>query len=80
MKAKDERPAAVVGDSLSSLEMMLIDEYLQEKGYPSVKSLCKLEEHEAKRLMMEACRFASLKLAEIESRHEFRKEIHYEEK
>jgi hypothetical protein len=60
------------------LEMMFIDEYLQGKGYASIKELCNLPEDEAKQLMIDACRFASGKLAEIESRAGFQQKIHYE--
>ena len=61
------------------LEMMLIDEYLQTQGYASIKELCHLPEDEVKKLLIAACRFASLNLAEIESRARFNKEIHQEE-
>jgi hypothetical protein len=60
------------------LEMMFIDEYLKSKGYHSLKDMCHLPEAEAKTIMMQACKYASLKLAEIESRAQFRKEIHGE--
>jgi hypothetical protein len=62
------------------LEMMLIEEYLQTQGFSSIKDLCHLPEEEAKKLLIAACRFAALNLAEIESRAKFRREIHYEEK
>lgn len=62
------------------LETMLIDEYLQRKGFASIKELCNLPENEAKKLLIEACRFASLKLAEIESRARFRTELHVQDK
>jgi len=58
------------------LEAMFLDEFLQSKGFSSIKDLCKLPENEAKRIMIDACRFASLKLAEIEARSQFKKEIH----
>jgi len=61
-----------------SLEMLLIDEFLKEKGYGSIKELCHLPENEAKQLMIDACKFASSKLAEIESKAGFQKKIHYE--
>jgi len=59
----------------SALEKNLIQEYLQEKGY-SLESLHQLPKDEAHRLMREACTYASLKLAEVESRARFREEIH----
>lgn len=60
----------------SALERKLIEEYLKEKGY-SLKDLRALPEEEAHRLMREACRYASLKLAEVESRAQMRREIHH---
>ena len=62
----------------ASLEMLLIDEFLKEKGYGSIKELCHLPENEAKQLMIDACKSASSKLAEIESKAGFQKKIHYE--
>jgi hypothetical protein len=59
----------------SALEKNLIQEYLQVKGY-SLESLHLLPKDEAQRLMREACTYASLKLAEVESRARFREEIH----
>jgi hypothetical protein len=52
----------------------------KSKGLSSIKELCKLPENEAKKLMIDSCRFASLKLAEIESRSQFKKEIHVQDK
>jgi hypothetical protein len=59
----------------SALEKNLIQEYLQEKGY-TLEDLHQLPKEEAHRLMREACTYASLKLAEVESRARFREEIH----
>lgn len=59
----------------SALEKNLIEEYLQEKGH-SLESLHRLPKDAAQRLMREACTYASLKLAEVESRARFRDEIH----
>lgn len=58
----------------SALERKLINEYLQSKGY-HLDNLHTLPEDEAKELMIEACRYASLKLAEVESRAQFRQDI-----
>ncbi len=60
------------------LEMKFIDDFLKERGYGSVKELCHLPENEAKQLMIDACKHASARLAEIESRAGFQKKIHYE--
>ena len=58
----------------SNLERKLIADYLFRKGY-RLSDLRKLPDQEAKRLMGKACLFASLKLAEIESRSKFRQKI-----
>jgi len=60
----------------SALEKKLIAEYLAGKGYQP-DDLQDLPPEQAKALMQEACRYASLKLAEVESKTKFRKEIHY---
>lgn len=59
----------------SALEREFIQEYLKGKGQ-QLGTLGDLPETEARRLMREACRFASLKLAEIESRAHLRESIH----
>jgi len=41
-----------------------------------MEELRKLPEEEAKSLMREACRYATLRLAEVESRARFQREIH----
>ena len=58
----------------SSLERKLIAEYLLGKGY-QMSDLKKLPELQMTSLMKEACRYAALRLAEIESRSKFRKKI-----
>ncbi|MFN2177457.1 MAG: hypothetical protein ACK2UM_19670 [Anaerolineales bacterium] len=58
------------------LEIHFIIDYLHEKGY-LLRELKKLPEEEAKQLMIEACIFASLKLAQIESKVQFREKIRY---
>jgi hypothetical protein len=58
----------------SNLERKFIADYLLRKGY-RLSDLRKLPEQEVKSLMREACRFASLKLSEIESRYKFRHKI-----
>lgn len=60
----------------SALEKNFIIEYLKGKGH-RLETLNQLPEEEAKSLMREACRYASLKLAEIESRAHVRESIHY---
>lgn len=58
----------------SALERQYIEEFLKEKGY-SLKTLNDLPEEERQELLRAACTYASLKLAEVESRSRFRQEI-----
>lgn len=58
----------------SALEKNLIIEFLRGKGY-TLKDLEHMPKEEARILMREACTYASLKLAEVESRANFREEI-----
>ena len=60
----------------SALERMLIENYLREKGVASIRELSKLPKDKAKKLMQEACQYASLKLAEIESVDRLQRDIH----
>lgn len=59
----------------SSLERSLIRQFLRSKGYQVADLRC-LSRAEARELMIAACIYASLKLAEIESRAKFREDIH----
>ena len=58
----------------SSLERELISKYLLEKGY-LLEDLETIPAEDAKNLMIDACKFASLKLAELESRAHFRQKL-----
>jgi len=58
----------------SALERRFIKEYQHNKGY-QLEDLKRLPVEQSKQLMTEACRYASLKLAEVESKAKFRKEI-----
>lgn len=58
----------------SKMEKTLLEEYLRSKGY-SFKDLCNLPEEKAKILMIEACKYASLKLAQLESTAHVRESI-----
>jgi hypothetical protein len=60
----------------SALERKFIEEYLQSKCY-RLADLQMLPKEDVKRLMTEACKFTSFKLAEMESRAKFREKIHY---
>ena len=59
----------------SALEKKLVEDYLQSKGYTR-QDLDALPEEVAKQLMREACTYASLKLAELQAKSQFREEIH----
>lgn len=71
---KDERTGRTK-NTKAALELMYIDEYLRERGY-SRKDLAMLSEGERTRLMVEATRFASFRLEELESRARLREKIH----
>ncbi len=62
-------------DPEAVLEMMLINQYLKSHGC-SIKDLCILPSDAAKKLMTEACKFASARLAEIDAKTQFRIDIH----
>jgi hypothetical protein len=62
----------------SALERELITEHLRNKGYRR-EDLRKLPKEEAKKLMKDACMYASLKLTEIEAKVSFRQKIRYEQ-
>ena len=69
----EENPKSVASPR-ADLELIYIDEYLREKGY-AIRELEALPENEAARLMTEASQYASLKLAELESRARLRTKI-----
>lgn len=58
----------------SAMEKLLLEEYLYKNGY-SLADLDTLPEAEAKRVMTEACQYASLRLAQVESTAHFREKI-----
>jgi hypothetical protein len=64
----------VEGMSQSAMERMLLEEYLNMKGY-SLSDLDQLPEDQAKSLMRAACQHASLKMAQVESKVHFRDKI-----
>jgi len=59
----------------SALEKKFVEDYLQSKGYTR-QELDKLPEDVVRQLMKEACTYASLKLAELQAKSQFREEIH----
>ncbi len=62
----------------SPLEQQLISDYLNSKGHTR-EDLLTLPIEQVRQLMREACKYASLRLAEIEARSQLRQKIHYEE-
>ena len=60
--------------SQAAMERMLLEEYLQGKGY-HLKDLQTLPNEQAKALMKEASQYASLKLAQVESSAHLREKI-----
>ena len=63
----------------SPLERQLIIDFLKEKGY-KLEDLRRLPRKHSKALMSQACTFASLRLAEIEARSQFRQKTHFEDR
>lgn len=64
-------------DPHAPLETNLISEFLRNQGHTR-KSIQRLPIEEFTRLMIEATRYASARLAEMESRARFVHTIHYE--
>jgi len=58
----------------SLMEKMLLEEFLRSKGL-QLKDLHTLPEEQAKALMTEASKYASLKMAQVESTAHFREKI-----
>ena len=58
----------------SAMERTLIEEYLSNHGY-RLADLKALPPEKAKVLMTEACKYASLKMAHVESKAGFRQKI-----
>ena len=61
----------------SAMERHLLEEYLERQGY-SLAKLKDLPEEKRKALMIEACKYASLKMAQVESKVSFRDNIRSE--
>lgn len=73
-KEKNSKADEIMDTPLASLEKFYIEEYLKGKGF-QFKDICTLPAEEIKRLMTEACLYASTRLAEVDAKAEFRKEI-----
>jgi hypothetical protein len=61
----------------SALEKRLLQEYLNSQGH-SLATLKELPEEERRALMIEACKYASAKMAQVESKVSFRDKIRSE--
>jgi hypothetical protein len=61
---------------LGQLERSLIDEFVRSRGH-SHESLGQLPEAERERLLREASLYASVRMAEVESRSHYVHEIHH---
>lgn len=58
----------------SAMERMLLEEYLQTEGY-TLADLRTLPKAQARALMVKACQYASLRLAQVESMAHLREKI-----
>ena len=65
------------GKPESAMERIFLEEYLESKGY-RLADLRSLPPAQAQALMKEACQYASLKMAQIESKAHFRESIRSE--
>ncbi len=65
----------VMEDKQAELARSFIEERLRSQGF-SLKTICELPEEEAKRLMIDASIYASVKLAEVEDKAHFVRAIH----
>jgi len=70
-----ERTTMSVEDPLAALERILIDEFLALRGF-SRRSIARFPPPERALLLGAACEYASLRLAEIESRAHYVDEMH----
>jgi len=72
--SQDEQ--STMEDPLADLEKMYIQRFLAERGVKWC-DLAKLPADELKKIMTEACQYASARLAEVEAKVEFRQDIRY---
>lgn len=71
----DDSDSFVLEDKQADLARSLIEERLQSLGY-SLNTICELPPEEAKRIMIDASVYASVKLAEVEDKAHFVHSIH----
>jgi hypothetical protein len=68
----------IIKATKSPLEWQLINSYLEEEGY-CLEDLKTLPDDVSKRLLIEACTFASVKMVEIQARIQYLQSFSYEE-
>ena len=71
----DDSTSFVIQDKQAELARNFIEERLKSQGY-SLKTICDLPEEEAKRIMIDASIYASVKLAEVEDKAHFVRSLH----
>lgn len=67
---------ATMEDPLAELEKVFINRFLEENGYRWCE-LVNLPADQLKKIMTDACMYASARLAEVEAKVGFRQEIRY---
>jgi hypothetical protein len=70
-----EANTAMIQDPLSALEIGFIDEFLTLSGFTR-EAVVRLPRLDAARILSAACEYASLRLAQIESRAHYVDEMH----
>ena len=76
MRPVEDIPART--DQTAPLERALIAEFLERRGL-TIATLSQLPEDDARALMREASSYASMRLAEVESRAHYIHELHHTE-
>jgi broad-specificity NMP kinase len=66
----DDTKGFVLEDKQAELARSFIEERLRSRGY-TLKKICELPEEEARRIMVDASIYASVKLAEVEDKAHF---------
>jgi hypothetical protein len=77
--SQENEPHVSVDSAESILEQMLIARYLAGKGY-TLSKWRDLPPEQARQLMVEACRYAALRLTEIDTNAHLWSEVHGSEK
>lgn len=75
MSTNENNNQKILNDIHPFLEKVLIETYLEGKGF-TMEKLKNIPEEDVKRLMKEASTYASGKLAEVEVKAHLRQELH----